>query len=137
MKLLYFALLCEAQYFIEQLKAIKINSSPKIYIHDKVLIVIGGVGKQNTIKTLDYIFNQYQIEKIFNIGVAGTHNTNIKIGELFCTTHHLKNINFTTIYTTSTINNTKTNATLIDMEAKYIYQISQQYLQNKIFIYLK
>ena len=57
MILIHTALLCEAQTFIEEYKLKKINS--KIYRNDKVILLISGIGKENTISSLDYMFLNY------------------------------------------------------------------------------
>ena len=71
MILIYCALLCEAQSFIEYFRLKKINSTPKIYANDNIINCIGGVGKENTQNSLNYIFKNYKISKAFNIGIAG------------------------------------------------------------------
>jgi len=92
MILIHTALLCEAQTFIERLKLKKTNSSPKIYSNETIIVAISGVGKENTISTLQYVFDHFTISKAYNIGVAGIGNSGIKIGELFSVIEKLDGI---------------------------------------------
>ena len=92
MKLLHFALLSEAQYFIEKLKLKKISSNPKIYKNENYLALISGVGKENSQKALEDIFGNFEFEKAFNIGIAGCSSKEVKIGSLVCPTHKLEDI---------------------------------------------
>ncbi len=136
MILIHTALLCEAQSFIEFYKLKKVNS--KIYKNDDIVVLISGVGKENTISTLDLMFLNYDIKKAINIGVAGCNDTNIKIGKLFCTNHTLKDINnlpLKTVNKPQTISDTK-NRILYDMEGKYFRDIASNYLNHDdIFIF--
>ena len=136
MTLIHTALLCEAQSFIEFYKLKKVNS--KIYKNDDIIILISGVGKENTISTLDFMFINYDIKKAINIGVVGCNDKNIKIGELFCTNRILKDINHLLLKTVDkpqTISDIK-NQTLYDMEGKYFLDIASKYLNHDdIFIF--
>ena len=136
MILIHTALLCEAQTFIEEYKLEKINS--KIYKNDKIILLISGIGKENTISTLDYMFLNYSISKAFNIGIAGVNNTNVSIGNLFCTNHKLSNIKYLELITIDKVQ-TKSeidNIILYDMEARYFEEIASNYLdKNDVFIF--
>jgi len=136
MILIHTALLCEAQCFIEYYKLKKLNS--KIYLNNEIVILISGIGKQNTISILDYMFINYNITKAINIGIAGCNDTSISIGSLFCTTSNLKNIDYLPLITNDIVT-TESNCdtpTLYDMEAKYFQEISSQYLvDSSIFIF--
>ena len=130
------ALQSEAQAFIEFYKLEKLQSSPKIYKNNYIVLLISGIGKDNTIKNLQYIFMQYDITKAINIGIAGCNNKAINIGELFCTNHKLNNINHTKLITSNTpISNkdftTNQDTVLIDMEGKYFIDIASKHLENK------
>ena len=137
MILIHTALLCEAQAFIEEYKLSKINS--KIYKNNDLIVLISGIGKENTIFSLDYIFLNYNIDKAFNIGIAGINNTDIDIGNLFCTNHKLTNIEqleLITVDKVQTDSNKHANTLLYDMEAKYFELISLNYLnKDSIFIF--
>ncbi|BFU78410.1 hypothetical protein ALC152_16250 [Arcobacter sp. 15-2] len=136
MILIHTALLCEAQSFIEYYKLKKINN--KLYQNDKLIVLISGIGKQNTLLTLEDIFSNHSITKALNIGIAGCNDIKIDIGTLFCTNRCLENIKKLPLITHDkiTTNSQETNPTLYDMEAKYFHRISSLYLKKEnIFIF--
>jgi len=136
MILIHTALLCEAQSFIEYYKLKKLNS--KIYLNDEIAILISGIGKQNTISTLDYMFINYNITKALNIGIAGCNDTSKSIGSLYCTNHQIPNIPFLPLITNDTVSTESScnTPTLYDMEAKYFQDISTQHLPiDSIFVF--
>ena len=138
MILIHTALLCEAQTFIEFFKLKKINSIPKIYSNNKYLVLVGGVGKENTISSLEYIFHNYKISKAINIGIAGVSDKSIEIGELFCCNHKPSNINWLPLKTVNKIQTKfeEKEISLYDMEASYFIEISSKILDKKdIFIF--
>lgn len=137
MILIHTALLCEAQIIIEKYKLIKINSFPKIYKNDTMIVVVGGVGRENTRFALEYIFEKYEIKKGFNIGVAGCSDRRYEIGTLFCTNQNLKSISFMKLQTVDFPQKEISTAKgLFDMEGEYFLQIAQKYLQNRdIYIF--
>ena len=138
MVLIHTALLCEAQSFIEHYKLQKINSSPKMYTNDTIVVCISGVGEENTTKSLNYIFQNFTIQKAFNIGIAGCNKTNIAIGTLYCTNQKLQEIPFINLITQEMVTTTSTldKPTLYDMEARHFYTIVSQHLQKeKIYIF--
>ena len=142
MILIHTALLCEAQIIIEKYKLTKISSSPKVYRNNNILVLVGGVGKQNTIKSLKFIFENYEVRKAFNIGIAGCGNKKFEIGELFCTNKKLDNIKYKELKTVDfgieicdDISSLNLDF-LYDMEGEYFLLISQKYLQNEnIYIF--
>jgi len=125
MKLLHFALLSEAQYFIEKLKLKKISSNPKIYKNSNLLVLIGGIGN-NSQKSLEYVFNNFLFSKAYNIGVAGSLDKSLNIGDLICLTHKFDGI----IYKDFKDKN------ILDMERKIFFDLSKKYIKkDKIFIF--
>jgi len=136
MILIHTALLCEAQSFIEYYKLKKLNS--KIYLNDEIVVLISGVGKQNTLSSLEYMYINYTITKAFNIGIAGCNNTTIAIGNLYCTNQNIADVPTLPLITNDTVttHSTTDKPTLYDMEAKYFLNISSQYLEEeKIYIF--
>jgi hypothetical protein len=136
MILIHTALLCEAQIFIEYFKLKKLNS--KIYLNDKIVILISGVGKQNTISSLEYMYINYNITKAFNIGIAGCNDSAIPIGNLYCTNKNLENIPTIHLITNDTVttHSITNEPTLYDMEAKYFHSISFLHLKEEnIYIF--
>jgi len=138
MTLIHTALQSEAQIFIEKYKLTKINSNPKIYTSENMIVLISGIGKENTYSSLVYTFENYTITKALNIGVAGCSNISVEIGELFCTNKELKDINTMsceTVYIPQLPSNAIHN-TLYDMEASYFLEVVQKHLDEKdIYIF--
>ena len=139
MILIHTALLCEAQTFIEKLKLKKTNSNPKIYSNDTYLVVISGIGEENTINALKYIFTNYTIETAYNIGVAGIKDTSISIGELFCINHQIdgiKQLPLISVDTPQIFSDRVNDKVLYDMEGNHFLKYSQEHLKDKnIFIF--
>jgi len=136
MILIHTALLCEAQCFIEYYKLKKISS--KIYTNDKIVLLVSGIGKQNTITELENIFLKYDITKAINIGIAGCNDTKVPIGSLYCTNHCLDEISYLPLVTKDEITTISfaSEPTLYDMEAKYFESIVNNKLsKNVIFIF--
>jgi len=139
MTLLHTALLSEAQIFIEKYKLSKVNSSPKVYTNENIIVVISGIGKENTYNALQYIFDNYTISKAINIGVSGCSDITMNIGELFCTNRELQDINTIgckTVDTPQLPDSSVKENSLYDMEASYFLEIVKQYLDEKdIYIF--
>jgi len=144
MILIYTALLCEAQSFIEKLKLTKNiiktkdNITIKIYQNSKFVVVVGQVGAKYLKQEFDYIFQNYNITKAINLGVAGVNCTDIEIGKLFITNKKIASIPYLPLLTTQqpqTTNNT--NITMLyDMEAKYFLQYVKLVLDDaNIFVF--
>lgn len=134
MKLIHCALLCEAQTFIEKLKLPKVNSTPKIYANDKYVVLIGGVGEENTINSLKYIFKNFTFSKAYNVGIAGCSDKNIAIGSLF---HVNPDSPLPLITDDKPTYNSDINfeKKLFDMEGKYFLENCEKYLnKNDIHI---
>lgn len=138
--LIYTALLCEAQALINLLK-LKQNTSiqnlpkgNKIFTdeNEKYLLIISGIGKDNCYKSLDFIYKNYTIEKAINIGIAGCSDSKINIGTLFCTNRLVANINFAPITTVDEPleSDEDLQTLLVDMEAKYFLEKSQEHCKN-------
>jgi len=136
MILIHCALLSEAIYLIEKYKLTKTNSTPKIYLNDKIILIVSNIGKENTIVSLEYIFNRYTISKAYNIGIAGTIDKNIALGTLFCTNHILTDIPNLPLITVQQPQKGGKKNYLYDMEGKYFEEICLKYLgHNNIFIF--
>ncbi|WP_404319647.1 nucleoside phosphorylase [Malaciobacter canalis] len=135
--LVHSALLCECQTLINyfKLKQDKSCSAFKLYHNHQIVIIISGIGKENTINALSFVFEKFEISKAINIGIAGCKDKNIKIGTLFCTNQKFQDIPTTTLTTVdeplNDINKLKT--TLVDMEAFYFEEVCNKYCDN-IFI---
>lgn len=136
--LIHTALLPEAQYLINFYKLTQDNAVQnfKLFTNDKIILIVSGIGKENTINALNFIFENYKIKKAFNIGIAGCSDSSIKIGTLFCTNRLLFNINFASITTVDEPLDSDENleTLLVDMEAKYFNEICSKNIKD-IYIF--
>jgi nucleoside phosphorylase len=147
--LIHTALQPEAQYLINfyKLKQISSVQNFKLFYNDNIILVVSGMGKKNTIDSLDFVFKNYQISKAINIGIAGCSDNSIKIGTLFCTNRLLPNINFAAITTVDEPldSDEELETLLVDMESShfktaclkhikdiYIFKVVSDYLDTTI-----
>ncbi len=133
--LIHCALLSEAQAIIELLKLQRDTSvqdlprGTRFFISEEYLLIVSGIGKDNTKNALEFIFKNYAIKKAINIGIAGCCDSSIKIGTLFCTNRLLPNINFAPITTVDEPldSDERLQTLLVDMEAKYFKELASKY----------
>jgi len=136
MVLVHTALLSEAQSIIENYKLNLLQKNPRIYTNDTILLVVSNIGKENTINTLEVVFNRYKIQKAINIGIAGSGTKKYNIGDIFCTNKKLSNIKHIKLTTVDKVQiQSDEKEILYDMEAKYFEEICIKYL-NKQDIYI-
>ena len=138
--LIHTALYPEAKPIIQYFNLIqnKIYEPLKIFENDKYILVVCGIGKENTDKILPFIYESFQINKAINIGIAGCKDTSVKLGTLFCTNKTLDEIPSTDITTVDIALDSEKNlkTTLVDMESQYFLQISQKNLEvENIFVF--
>jgi hypothetical protein len=137
MILIYAALQCEVQGIIEHYKLLKTSSNPKIYSNERMLVVIGGVGKENTLNHLEYIYSNYSITRTINIGIVGASNKNIPIGSIYNCTNNTNILPYKKLITVDkeVTNNDISDDILIDMEGEYFLNYSLRYLSSSnVFI---
>jgi len=136
---IYIALKHEAKPIIEQYKLQCIQTKPfKIYQKDDIVLVICGIGKQNTIH-LKKVFKTYSVKKAINIGIAGCKDKSVAIGSMFCTNHKLEHMNYATLTTVNKALGTSENlkTTLVDMEAEGFISTCKEFLDIKDIYVLK
>ena len=129
--LIHCALLCEAQALINFYKLSLDNSlkdkpkQTKIYTNDNLVILISGIGKSNTQKSLTFTLQNFKINRSINLGIAGCVDESINIGSLFCTYGQIQGVKNATITCLDTpcVDKTQIKTTLVDMESKYFYDI--------------
>lgn len=133
--LIHTALLTEAQPLINFLKlkqniSLNLPNGNKIFFDDNenYILIVSGIGKENTIKSLNFVFENFKISKAINIGIAGCSDASIKIGTIFCTNKLLPNINFAPITTVDTPleSDEDLETLLVDMEAKYFLEYCKE-----------
>ena len=78
------------------------------------------------------MYENFEIKKAINIGIAGCSDGSIKIGTLFCTNRLLPNINFASITTVDEPLESDENleTILVDMESKYFEDISKKHCND-------
>lgn len=133
MILIHTALYCEANPIIEHLKLKQFQTKPyKIYKNEKIILVISGIGKLNTLNTLEDIFTKYSFSKVFNIGIAGCKDVSIKIGSFFdCSSEDIL-----TTLDEPLEDKAKLSTLLVDMEAKYFKDMAKKNIQkDKAYVF--
>jgi len=133
------ALKHEAKPIIEYFKLQCIQTKPyKIYSKNDILLIVSGMGAQNTLHVKE-AFKKYNIEKAINVGIAGCKDKTIEIGSIFCTTHQIEDIKYTTLTTVDEpLSNSKNlNTTLVDMEADSFISTCKEFLDIKDIYILK
>lgn len=132
MTLIHTALLSEAQAIVERYNLQLIQKNPRVYKNHKIVLVVAGIGKDNTFKNLPFIFEEYKIDKALNIGIVGCSDESVEIGELFCTNKELDNIKTMKLETLDTPQVDSVDEKLLfDMEAKYFNEIVSKNLDEK------
>lgn len=137
MILIHTALLSEAQAIIERYNLKLIRKNPRIYKNHHLILIVSGIGKVPTLKNVPFLFQEFLIDKVINIGIAGCNDLSVSIGELFCTNKNLKDIKHMPLITVDKPQRNSTNGKfLFDMEAKYFEQIAKKNLDEKdIYIF--
>lgn len=138
--LIHTALYPEAKPLIHYFNLIqnKTYEPLKIFENDTYILVVSGIGQEKTNEVLPFIFEQFEINKAVNIGIAGCKDESIKLGTLFCTNHQLPNIQTTTL---TTVNSpledaSKLTTQLVDMEAQSFLENARKNLEEEnIFVF--
>ncbi len=133
--LIYTALYPEAKPLIHYFKLIqnKTYEPLKIFENETYILVVGGIGRNQTEAILPFIYENFEINKTINIGIAGSKDKSIKLGSLFCVNHVLNGIPRTTITTVDAPfdDSSLLETTLVDMEADSFLTVSKKYLSQK------
>jgi len=136
--LIHTALPCEAQAVINHLNLKQDDSvqnlpqNCKLYSNENIIVLISGSGKNNTLEALNFIFENFEINKAINIGVAGCSDSSVKIGTLLCTNRFMLGINLAPITTVDAPlqSDEDLDTLLVDMEAKYFLEVAKQHTQD-------
>ena len=83
MTALVVALSAEAKPIIENYKLQLIDSKLQVYKNETILLIISGIGKINAIIATTHLASKYNPKIFINIGIAGTKESNISIGDVF------------------------------------------------------
>jgi len=139
MILIHTALKHEAKPIIEYFRLQCIQTKPfKIYIKDNIVLIVSGMGKENTLHVKE-IFKSYSVKRAINVGIVGCKDKKIEIGSLFCTNHKLDFINYATLTTVDAPLDSDENlkTALVDMEAEIFISTCKEFLDIKDIYILK
>lgn len=137
--LIHTAFFHEAKPVIEYFKLKCTQTKPyKIYENNDIVLVILGMGAQNTF-FLEDSFQKYNIKRAINLGIAGCTDPSIDIGSIFCTTHELDFIKKENLSCFDKAMGPKSliSTTLVDMESSTFLKIAQKYLNPEEIYVLK
>jgi len=130
MILIHTALKYEAKPLIEKFRLRCIQTKPfKIYIKDDIILAVCGMGAKNTLH-VKRIFENYKINKAFNIGIAGCKDTSVKIGSLFTCKKNIFHVDYASLTSVnkSLGSNENLKTMLVDMEAEMFLHVSKKHL---------
>ncbi len=136
--LIHTALIHEARPLIQTLKLTQNTLLPKIYENDTYVLIVSGIGKNNTTESLEPLFKKQAFKRAINIGIAGCSNEEIPIGTLFCTNQQLETIPKATITCVIEPLDAKSSLSslLVDMESDAFLEVCSKYLpQNECFVF--
>lgn len=75
------------------------NPQNNIYSNNEILLIVSGISKEKILDSLNYIFNNYDISKAFDLSIASCSDGSIALGTLFCTNRFINGVNFANITT--------------------------------------
>jgi nucleoside phosphorylase len=136
--LIHTALIYEARPLIQTLKLRQNTLLPTIYENDMYILVVSGIGKNNTTESLETLFKKQAFKRAVNIGIAGCKEKEIPIGTLFCTNQQLKTVPNATISCVTEPLDAKSSLSslLVDMESDAFLEVCTKYLpQNECFVF--
>lgn len=89
----------EAQPIINFFSLEKLDNPNNIYSNDDILLIISGVSKDKIIESLNFIFDNYQVSKAFDLSIASCSDGSIALGTIFCTNRFIHGLNFANVTT--------------------------------------
>lgn len=137
--------LIEAKTFINFLKLKQNNNLKNLPTNTSIfqdensetILVVSGIGKEKTLESLNFVYENFTITKAVHIGLASCSDSSIKIGTLFCTNKLLNNINFGSITTVDIPLQTDEDleTLLVDSSANYFLDVTKD--KSKDFFVFK
>lgn len=150
----------EASSFVKNMNLKKDLECHKfqVFKNDDVVLIITGVGKVISAVAVTYLFLKYKIKSddiFINIGICGSKNKNIRIGDIFLCNkiidydtkktfypdiilkHPFKEGNIQTISKVINDENMEIQSEIIDMEASAIYEAALMFLQPHEMFFIK
>jgi len=124
--LIHTTTLVEAQPIIDSFDLQELTDPPKntIYSNDDILLIISGVSKEKIEESLNYIFENYEVSKAFDLSIASCSDGSIALGTLFCTNRFINGVNFANITTVEEPLETDEDlqTLLVDKQASFFMQ---------------
>ena len=134
--LIHTALVAEAKPIIGHFGLVCHEKQPyNLYVGEDIVLIASGMGSQHTQKALKYALKLYSPQKAINIGIAGCTNQAIPKGTLFCTTHSLFDIPFTSLnsHHEKADKHALITSTLVDMEAQTFLEMIPEGIEKYVF----
>ncbi|MFA9374122.1 MAG: hypothetical protein ACERKK_08185 [Poseidonibacter sp.] len=104
----------------------------KIFLNDDIILIVSGVSKHKILESLNYIFNNFEISKAFDLSIASCSDGSIALGTLFCTNRFINGLNFANITTVEEPLETDEflETLLVDSQAEYFKEICKKNIKD-------
>ncbi|WP_245391409.1 nucleoside phosphorylase [Sulfurospirillum barnesii] len=123
--LIHTALVAEAKPIIGHFSlTCKAKQPFNLYEGEQIVLIVSGMGSQNSKEALLYALSLYEPCVAINIGIAGCVDKTVLKGTLFCTTHEGLSVPFASCssHEKAVENALHVKTTLVDMEADTFLQ---------------
>lgn len=134
--LIHTALVAEAKPIIGHFKLTCKTKQPfNLYEGDGIVLIVSGMGSEQTKAALAYALSLYEPHVAINVGIAGCCDTHVSKGTLFCTTHEGLDIPFATCssHQKAVEDALHVKTTLVDMEADTFVQTLPKHIETYVF----
>lgn len=132
--LIHTTTLVEAKPIIDSFNLQELTDPQKntIYSNDDILLIISGVSKEKILESLNYIFENYEISKAFDLSIASCSDGSIALGTLFCTNRFINGVNFANITTVEQPLETDEDlqTLLVDKQASFFMQTCKENIKD-------
>ena len=126
--------LTEAQPIVDFFKLEKLTNPIEntIYSNDNLILIVSGVSKEKILESLNYIFENFQISKAFDLSIASCSDGSIALGTLFCTNRFISGLNFANVTTVEKPLETDKDldTLLVDKQAEFFRQTCKENIQD-------
>jgi len=137
------ALLSEAKPIISRFNLRQFETRPfRVFRRGNLLLIVSGVGKDNTLKALNFVDEHYTLSHFktaLNVGTAGCNNGDIPVGSLFQTHGEPRGLPELTLKTfDAPVTHLETDEIcLVDMEAEYFLDALKSNIPEERLFVLK
>lgn len=106
------------------------SSNKNIYLNHKIILVITKQNEKEINKSLEYVFQNYSINKAIDISCCSCSDSKIKEGTIFCTNRFIFGFNFASITTIKEdlLSDENLETLLVDKQSKYF----KDFFNNKV-----